>query len=202
MGTQCEKDIPYDPPKQWFAEKVTITPAQKAYTIGDTVWLSFATPDKTLFDTVSNQRLPSNSVKFAFGATLLAKYDAPDNPADGYCTFILPPNVSARYYTAKGGTTTSFYLGCDNALNYNVKIGIVFKYKGYYVFDMGTRSSLEPCANQTNPYPFSSILFTFDAAGTNKDVYLAIPESYRNEFPVGFTERGLDLKVVYAFKVQ
>src|SRR5205809_7896784 len=105
MGTQCYKNIPYDPPpKQSFAENVTITPSQKIYNIGDTVWLGFSTSDKSLFDTISNGRLPSNSIKFKFGAELLAKYDSPDNPAGGYCNFILPPNVSANYFTTKGGT--------------------------------------------------------------------------------------------------
>lgn len=202
MGTQCVKEIPYNHPKQWFAEKITITPSQKTYNIGDTVWLSFSTLDKTLFDTVSHRRLPSTSVKFKFGAALLAKYNAPDNPTDGYCNFILPPNIAATYFTTNGGTSISFYLGCDNSPNYNISIGVVLKYKGYYVFDMSARSAVEPCINQSNPYPSSSILFTFDVNDTNKDVYLAIPASSRNEYPVGITERQLDLKVAYAFKVQ
>jgi hypothetical protein len=196
-----EFDLDNDPPEQSFAEKVSLTPAQKFYKIGDTIWLNFVTPDKTLFDTISKQRLPTNAVKFRFGTYLLAKYETPDNPAEGYCHFILPSNITANNSTTKEGTTTSFYLGCDNSSNYNASIGIVLKYKGYYVIDMFGGSPIEPCANQSNPYRNSGISFSFDVNDTNKDVYLTIPASFRND-TAGHTERWLDRKFAYALKVQ
>ncbi len=93
-------------------------------------------------------------------------------------------------------------MGCDNLPNYNIKIGVVLKYKGFYILDMSTRSMIEPCSGQTNPYPSSSILFTFNVTDSNKDVFLAIPASARSEYPIGLTERQLDAKVAFALRVQ
>lgn len=202
MGTQCDKEVDYISPKQSFAEKANLSPVRKLYSINDTIWVEFNTSSKTLFDTISNQRLTSDAVKFKFGAALLAKYDTPDNPSGGYCDFILPGNVSASFVSTRSGTTTSFDVGCNNAPNYNIKIGVVLKHKGYYNLDMATRSRIEPCNGQSNPYPSSSILFTFNVTDNNKDVFLTIPASARNEYPSGLTERQLDLKVIYALKVQ
>lgn len=55
-GFQCNKEfIETAPAKELFREKVNLTPARKNYNINDTIWLTFITTDKTLFDTLSNQ---------------------------------------------------------------------------------------------------------------------------------------------------
>lgn len=202
MGTQCNKYDNIEPPKQGFAEKINLSPAQKTYSINDTIWLNFQTPSKTLFDTISNQRLSSSSVKFLFNIALLAKYDYPTVSSGNFCDFILPSNVAPNTRTSQNATATSFEVGCDNAPNYDIKVGVVLRYKGVYILDMSSATPLLPCAGQVNPYPSSYIRFTYNVNDTNKDVYLSIPASARNEYPSGLTERQLDAKVAYAFRVQ
>lgn len=201
MGLQCEKEY-IAPSKQNFLERVSLTPAQKVYNVNDTIWLRYITSNKTFLDTISGQRLPSNTIKFGFGAVLLPKYGTPLNPTDGFCSFILPNNVTAQYVTSQSGTSTYFGINCDNATAYNIQLGVVLKYPGLYVLNLPDGITLEPCANQTNPYTSARVQFIYNLPDCNKEIYLSIPESARQEFPIGFTEGQIDLKVAFALKVQ
>lgn len=202
MGLQCEKDTDYISPKQRFLETVSLKPARKIYNINDTIWLRYITSNKTFLDTISGKRLPTNTIKFNFGATLLPKYGTPTNPSDGYCNFILPTNTRAQYVTDESGTATLFDIDCDGSSNYELAIGVVLKYKGIYVLNLPDGITLQACANQTNPYTSATLQFIYNLADCNKDVYLSIPESSRQEFPVGFTEAQIGYKVAYALEVQ
>ncbi len=201
IGFQCEKDY-IDPPRQRFLEKVNLAPAQKLYNVNDTIWLKYTTTNKTFLDTISGRRLPTNNIKFSFGATLLPKYQTPLNPTDGFCKFILPNNVTAQYITNQSGTSTYFTVDCDNTSAYNIQLGIVLKYQGIYVLNLPDGITLEPCTNQTNPYPSARVQFIYDLPDCNNDVYLSIPATARQEFPIGFTEAQINFKVAYALKVQ
>ena len=143
-----------------------------------------------------------NTIKFGFGSVLLPKYGTPTNPSDGYCSFILPTNVTPNYYTSQSGTSVFFEVSCDNSLLYNIRIGVVLKYKGLYVLNLPDGITLEPCANETNPYPRSGLQFFYNLADCNSDVYLSIPLASRKEFPVGFTEGQILYKVAFALQVQ
>lgn len=202
MGTQCRKDVEYPSPKHCFKEKVQLTPAKKLYNVGDTIWISLTTPDQSLFDTVTNQRVSTAGSGFLFGASLLAKYETPSNPPDGYCNFILPTGVSATTLTTQSGTFTRFRVGCDNASNYSTRIGVVLNHQGTYIIDMATASTVEPCNAQATRVPPPYLRLVFDLADTNKDVYQAIPVQNRNEFPAAYMESWLDAKVAFALKVE
>jgi len=200
IGTQCNKDIDYELPKQDFAEKVTLSPSRKVYNVGDTIWLNFTKQDKTLYDALSNQQLPSYMIKFLFGATLVSLYDTPQNPSTSLFDFAVPTGVTASISSNISTSSAYWFLGCDNTVNYNARLGVIPKFQGIYLLEVSfRRSDIEKCSNQTNPYPRSSILFTFDVPDTNKDIYITIPQSERND---PLYERQIDAKVGYAFKVQ
>ncbi len=201
MGNECRKNDVM-PAKQNFLEMVNLTSAKKVYSVKDTIWLNYITSSKTFLDTISKQRLPTNMLRFGFGATLLPKYGTPTNPADGFCSFILPGNATAQNVTNSSGTAAYFNIECDSSSTYNIKMGVVLKYQGIYVLNLPDGITLQACTNQTNPYPSARVQFIYNLADCNKDVYLSIPASLRQENPVGFTESQIDAKVAYAFKVQ
>ncbi|MHA4847642.1 hypothetical protein ACX0G7_25980 [Flavitalea antarctica] len=200
-GFQCDKEEPA-PPKQSFVERMALTPAKKVYHIGDTLWLKFITSDKTLLDTISNQRLSSSSLKIFFGASVVPLFQTPADPVDGYCNFITPANTVADLRTSKYGTIVSFDVGCDNATSYDVQIGIILKYSGFYALRLPDWAELKVCRNVVNPYPAASLLFRYDLTDLNNDVYNTIPSSARRDFPNGFNELLINLKAAYAFHVQ
>ena len=201
MATQCSKeDVPAA--RQQFSDKVNISPYKKHYNVNDTLWINYTTSSKTFFDSVSNRRLPTNTIKFRFGAVLLPKYGTPSNPSDGFCSFILPSNITLNYYTSQSGTSVFFEVGCDNSIQYNIKIGVILKYQGIYVLNLLDAITLEPCINETNPYPRARVQFFYNLAYCNSDVYLSIPSTSRQEFPVGFTEGQIRNKVAFALQVQ
>ena len=200
MAFQCKKEVYTDPPKQDFLEKIKLSPAKKVYNIGDTIWISFTTQDKSLYDAISNQRLPTHAVRFLFGATLIPLDNTPLNPLGSLGDFIVSNGLTANIFSNPSGSSISWYLGCDNSQRYDIRLGVSVKYQGTYLLEVSfRRSDIEPCSNQNNPYPNSSILFTFDLPDTNKDVYLTIPQSKRID---PLYERQVDSKVGYAFKVQ
>ncbi len=200
MGTQCYKAAP-PPPQQEFHEKVALSPYQKKYNIGDTIWLHYQTNDKTFFDTLSNQRLSTSTLQYLFGAVLYPKYQAPDNPPGGYCTFITSAGAPLPQRTGASATTASFDIDCDAAPKYDVKLGVVLKYTGIYLLQLPGAIPLDACSGQANPYPRANLYFSYNLPDCNKDLYLSIPEDDRKEFPEGITEYGIDIKVSYAFEV-
>lgn len=202
MGTYCNKEYDRIEPKQGFSEKINLSPEQKTYSINDTLWLDFQTADKTLFDTISNQRLSTGTVTFNFTVILIAKYVNPVVPSGVYCDFIHPVNVTSYQQASDYGTATTIEVGCDNAPRYDLKLGIVLKHKGIYVLDIATIKLIEPCDGEVNPYPSAELLFTYNVTDTNKEIYLSIPASERPENPPGFTEKQLDKKLAYTIKVQ
>jgi hypothetical protein len=203
LGFQCHKnDLEPAPIQQSFKEKVNLFPAQKTYNVNDTIWLKFTTTNKTLFDAISNQRLSTDSVRFNFGATLLPKYNTPNN-VSSFCKFITTNNVTPYYDTTLLYSRVSFDVGCDGQPFYNIQLGIVLKYPGIYLLNpTGIAKNLNPCANQTNPYPSSELYFTYDLADCNKDVFLSIPPALREEYPAGAIQRNIDEKYSFALRVQ
>ena len=203
-GFQCNKDIiATEPAKELFREKINLFPFKKTYNINDTIWLTFTTTDKTLFDTLSNQRLPTNGLKFNFRAVILPLYNTPQNISNSFCKFILTNNVVPQYDTTQFNSLIYFDIGCDTQPSYNIQLGLVLKYSGTYLLnlsDVGTK--LQSCNNQNNPYPTSDLRFTYNLLDCNKDVFLSIPPSERPEYPTGFRQAQIDAKISFAFKVQ
>ena len=116
--------------------------------------------------------------------------------------FITPANTVADLKTSKYGTIVSFDIGCDNASSYDVQIGIILKYSGFYGLRLPDWAELKVCRNVVNPYPAASLLFRYDLTDLNNDVYNTIPSSARRDFPNGFNELLINLKAAYAFHVQ
>lgn len=200
MGLQCDKDEYFEPPKQAFKEKITVTPVQKQYRVGDTIWVRFATSDKSLYDTISQQRLPSEKVRFLFGASLIPIHDTPVDPPGGFGDFILPAGTTTTTPRLSYGQSAYWYLGCDNTVRYDAIIGIKLKHTGIYLLQASSViNEIEQCPGQNNPYPGSYVWFTFDVPDTNKDVYLTLPASKRTDPAY---ERILDTKAAYALQVQ
>lgn len=204
FGFQCNKG--YIEPiavKELFMEKVNLFPAKKTYNINDTIWLTFSTTNKTLFDSISNQRLSTSGLKFNFKAIVLPLHNTPTNFSNSYCRFIVTSNVMATYDTTKFNSLVNFDIGCDTLMFYEIKLGLVLKYSGTYLLnlsDIGTK--FKSCGNQINPYPMSDLRFTYNLADCNKDVFLQIPLSERPEYPVGFRQAQIDARISFAFKVQ
>lgn len=204
FGFQCHKyDIEPMPIQQSFREKISLFPAQKIYNVNDTIWLKFTTTDKTLFDTISKQRLSTDLVRFNFGSILIPKYNTPNNISNSFCKFITANNVTPYYDTTQLYSRVSYDVGCDAQPSYNIQLGIVLKYPGIYLLNpSGIARGLQPCANQTNPYPSSELYFTYDLPDCNKDVFLSIPPAHREEYPAGAIQRNIDAKFSFALKVQ
>jgi hypothetical protein len=200
MATQCDKYAGLEVPNHFFIEKVKLSPQRKIYSVNDTIWLDFTTSSKTLFDSITNQRLSSSAIMFQFGVGVLAKYEY-QATSSGFCEFLAQPGVIPSTRTFSEATVTSFEVGCDNASSYNVRLGIVIKVKGYYVLDMSTATQTQPCPGQTDPYSSSYLRFTFDVSDSNKDIYFEIPETVRKEYPTDLTLRQIESKAVFAFKV-
>lgn len=204
MGFKCHKDTgDYIPFKQSFKESINLSPVRKTYNVNDTIWLSFSTTDKSLFDTVSKQRLPTNDIKFKFGCVLLPKYNTPANLSNSFCKFILSNNVVPAYDTTQFGARVFYDVGCDGQFTYTINLGVVLKYPGIYLlnlFDAGVM--LQSCGNQVSPYQSSELRFVYNLLDCNKDVFLSIPAAGRQEFPPGFTEAQIDAKISFAFNVR
>lgn len=196
MSTTCQKDdIAF---KYAFLEEIALSPAQRSYKIGDTLWLEYKNPSKQLYDQNTGQRITADTVSLSFWASLSALYEAPSNPPDGFCDFVSDGAVNVgRFFDAKSTFYTQRF-GCNAANNYDFRVGIVFKQKGLYTLFLGDRTdAVIPCATRKTTFPFASIEFRFKVADTNKDIYLSAPANYRSTF----FEKFFDKKTCYALRV-
>jgi hypothetical protein len=202
MGFHCVQDdtssFPYD-----FIEKVSLSPAQKNYHVGDTLWIQYVNTDNKLFDNKTSQKILADSMSLDFLVALSALYNTVINPRDGFCDYVTPAGIKAQRQS--GVTGNSLYLdpGCTTANNYSFKLGVVFKEKGIFTLDLGSDRLVTPCVNRVQRFPQSPIGFRFDVADGNKDVYLSIPLASRGGKSASrFAERNIDEKKSFALKVE
>lgn len=202
-GFQCSKpDAQVVKAKEAFLEKIDLFPARKAYSVGDTIWIILTTTDKSLYDTISAQRLPASGLGFPFGLILYPKYNTPANPANSYCRFIITPGITAIYDSSQAGASIRFTVGCEAQPFYSIRLGVVLNYPGIYLLTLpDTGRLLQTCSAQVNPYPDAKLQFQYNLADCNKDVYLSIPPASRKDYPEGYSEALLNARIAYAVKV-
>jgi hypothetical protein len=195
MGTTC-RDEPG--PTYRFLEGVDLFPAQKSYTVGDTLWIQYANPEKRLYDQKTSQTIPVDTVSLTFAIGFVPWYDYPVmDPTVGYIDFVGPDGVKS------GGLMETF--GCVAANGYDFKLAVVPKQKGIYSLNLnGAPRDVTACSSRFSGFPYSSIEYYFDLADCNKDVFLSIPPYQRSEArrAKGTLEAEIDQKMVFYFKVE
>lgn len=201
MGTQCNKEngVEY---KYHFVEKLDLSPSQKSYNIGDTIWLTYTNPTKRLFDNLTNTYIFVDTESIIFQIAFNSRYNTPVNPVGGFCDYITANGINAGRSLYDYGTTIYAIYGC-NTNNYDIRIGVVPKQKGIYSLDLpDIPSPLNDCPNRISRFPLSTLEYRLNVADCNKDIYLSIPAASRGESPKGYTESRIDNKQVFIVKVE
>lgn len=101
------------------------------------------------------------------------------------------------------GNSTFMSFGCNAANNYDFKVGVVLKQKGYYslgLFD--NQRSVVGCPNRTTAFPYSTIAYRFNLSDCNMDIFLSIPKNLRIGYATAYPEREIDNKEVFMLKVE
>ena len=201
MGFHCHKeDIP--PPQYDFVETVSLFPAQKNYHVGDTVWIEYVNTDNKLFDRKTSQKVLADSLSFEFLVSLNARFNTVINPQGGFCYYLTPPGFKSEGTSGVFGTGLYLTTGCGADNSYSFKLGIVFKEKGIFTFDLGSNRLVSPCLNRKQKFQVSVIGFKFNIADGNKDIYLSIPLVSRGgKSASGVVERDIDEKKTFALIV-
>lgn len=199
MATTCPRDE-QEQPKYVFHEKFDLLPAQKAYNLGDTIWVEYDNPNKMFFDTLSGQSVPVDSVRLTLWFRYTNRYNGPDSPATGYSDFIQPGPSSGIPATYRGYSTFPFHFGCTPTDPYKFRVGFVPKYTGIFSLDISSQTYLNDCPSRVKAFPYSEVYYSFNVIDANKDVYLTIPPANRRDST--WTLRDIDRKKIYVFAVQ
>jgi len=199
MSTECRKDLIIEY-KYKFLEKVDLYPVQKSYHVGDTLWLQYSNPNHQFYDQVTNQKIFSDTIALIFASAFNSRYEAPVNPIDSLFSLKIE-NALAIGNVYDYGQGVLIATTCP--ASYNFRIGIVPKHTGIYSIDMPViPETLGSCTNNMVSSPFSTIEYRFNLTDCNKDVYLSIPPASRGESIKGYTEKAIDNKQVFVFKVE
>ena len=200
INTECNKNRPAPPVfKYQFEEKVSVTPYQLNYHVGDTIFFELDVPGKKFYDSKSNATVFFDSASFNMGVYINLVYNNPYIGDGPFASFIFPRGVSA-YTTSYSGTTQAFLTtGCSQTADYTVRVGAVLTQKG--VFTIGAFcNSLQNCFNgyATN----AQLRLSLDVPDTHKDFYTALPFD-----EIGKTESNdvlseLDSKIVAVINVE
>ena len=197
MGFQCQKDYPALTPTYEYAEKLMLTPYKKRYAVGDTIWVQFQTADKTLFDKLSGNRIPTDTSFLRVNFNFHRRYPNSTSVelfSDAKVDSALDVNFTPLYTYYN---VLNFKTDCGIS-RYFFKVGFVPKKTGVYSIEPG--GDVSPCPNKLNR-PYSTFKFTFDLADCNKDVWLAIPSQSRGG-ELGFTDVRIDKKEIFVFQVE
>lgn len=200
-GCQCSKDtITYT---YNFVEKIDLFPVQKSYKVGDTIWIQYKNPNKTLFDKLSNKNIPADSISISFTASFNYRYSNYSYSTDGFCNYITAAGINVGRTLGSNGTGIFQEFGCGISNSYDFTIGVVLKQTGIFSLGAGGSSpSVRACINRNSGFPFSTTQYLFNVADCNKDIYLTIPPNSRVETAKGYTERGIDNKELFIIKVE
>jgi len=197
MGFHCYRDYPPIKPTYEFIEKLSLTPYKKTYAVGDTIWVQFQTTDKSLFDKLSGNRIPTDTTYFQVNFNFQKRYPIPytvelfsDTKVDSALDVSFTP-LSNLY------NTLNFKTACSSN-RYFFRVGFIPKKTG--VFSIEPHGIFISCPNKLN-LPYSTFKFTFDLADCNKDVWLSIPAQSRGG-ELGFTDVRIDQKEIFVLKVE
>lgn len=201
IGFQCTEDpIEY---KYNFVEKINLFPTAKSYKVGDTIWLEYVNINKLLFDNRTSKYIAADTVSIEFQISFNSRYNAPVNPAGGFCDYVTTNGLNVGRYLGDFGTGFLFTFGCNNTNNYNFTLGVIPKHKGIYSLDLlGIPRNVGACSNRGSGFPLSTIEYRFNVVDGNKDIFLSIPPNSRGETTGGYTEGKIDNKQVYIIKVE
>lgn len=187
-----------------FLEKLDLHPVQKIYQVGDTIWLEYINSSKMLFDKNTGQKILADNVGIQFQVSYNSRYSKnPVTSSGGLCDFISPVGININRYMGQTGNSALMNFGCNGANNYNFKVGVVLKQKGYYslgLFD--NQRSVFGCSNRIPAFPHSTIAYRFNLADCNKDIYFSIPKDQRMSDATAYPEREIDNKEVFVLKVE
>jgi hypothetical protein len=199
----CQKDmqIPYSL-QHSFSQQINLYPYSKYYKVGDTIWLEVKTNNKTLFDTIHQQKISADSIALGFSVVVTRRYLPGSSTNIHACDFIDTANLNAGFTTTGYNDALYFNFGCNSDTEFSFIVGIVLAHTGIFSFDLG-RNNVSSCfPGGNNSLIFSSIDYKFNLNDCNKDIYLSIPDASRGESVPGYTASLIDQKQVFVFQVQ
>lgn len=199
----CTEPPREDPQLQFkFAGKITVDPLKKSYNLGDTIWLKYSNPGKTLTDIPTGKIMNSDSLALQFKVSFNSIY-APAVQAP-FCRYIAPGASDQGIISGQSGTGFYGLFGCRPPSESDFTLGVIPEKKG--IFGLYLSESLQlvtGCQALSTQFPRSGISYKFDAADGNKDIYLSIPPgTLPEEVPRGALGSWIDEKRVLVIKVE
>jgi hypothetical protein len=200
LKTQCNKDYPAPPGYKYsFQEKVSVTPYQLNYHVGDTVTLQLTIPGKKLFDSKTNTRVLFDSASFNIGVVVNLIFNDPYIGDGPFASFIFRPGVSAYTQTYPGTTQSFITTGCSLSADYVLAVGVVLLQKG--VFSLGIyNNDLKNCF--TGSATSAQLSLSLDVDDTHKSFYHQLPFSSIGKIEDDNVLRSLDVKGLAIINVQ
>jgi hypothetical protein len=204
MAFQCDSNDPEPDEKYKFLEKVDLSPAQKSYNPGDTIWITFDNPDKKLFDVLSAKEVPADSVNLSFSLAFESVSYAPANSQGLFYEVINPGFLDIQQRSTAYGSDLRFSFGNCHNFNPQFRLGLKLKQKGTFLLQLldaqyyGSANSVSFCKARPS-FILASIEYKFSVTDGNKEVYLSGPP--RVESPSGQLARRIDNKTAYVVKV-
>lgn len=196
-GKEYDGTIPEN--KYEFREKVTISPYQLDYNVGDTIWLEVKVPGKKLFDEKTNTRIFFDSASFNTLAQIELLYNNPFVGNGPFASFIFPAGVSAFSNNGGAQTLASITYGCSPSSDYQLRLGIVMIHKGVIGISL-FNSSIQKCF--TDNYQNSKLTYAFDVNDTHKSFYQQLPFSDIGKKPADYVLENLDKKIMVVVNVR
>jgi hypothetical protein len=180
-----------------------MSPYNKQYHIGDTLWISLNTPSKILYDQISGRQIGSDSFLLQFGINMVNRFPiSPYTNPSTYCDFVIPSGFNPVTNNYGTGYLAYFNFGCDNNPGFIFKLGIVVKGAGIFSLELSDRKEIGLCTpNSSTNVTYSQVGYTFNLNDCNKDIYLSIPSSARGNMSSVYEEM-IDKKQFFAFEVQ
>lgn len=195
MAFQCEGPVSPSFPNNTFSEKLVLFPTQKQYKIGDTLWIQYANPTNSFFDTLTQQPITAAGLSFHFNASVTSLHKPPTELDRSFCDYLTAQGFNVDRTITNHGAICDFDVGCGTT-GYDFTTAIILKQEGLFSLSLSDGYQyVWPCPTHT--FPSASITFTFNVVDSNKDVYLLLPASKRDDH---VTEQ-IDKKKAYIINV-
>lgn len=194
MGTQCRRDFITPDPVYKYSEKLSLTPYKKIYSINDTIWVQFHSTDKSLYDELSDQRVPADTA-YLHVMMHYTKHYRIGTTSEFFCNVIVDNNPNPDFtISATNNNDLNFTTACHSD-NFFFRVGFIPIETGIY--SINYRIQTFDCPNKI-VRNHTTTHFTFDLDDCNKDVWLSIPRASRG----GENGSSIDKKETFYFKVQ
>ncbi len=168
MAFQCRRvNLPL---QVEYRDVVQVSPLQKSYNAGDTVFFTYHNPTKMFHRMDLGRDVFVDSFSLAVAIGVNAQYVRGVDTTGGYVGYYADPGQNAPLFPGAGSSAGYLRFDCPDSSGYYFRLAVILKKPGMYLISI-QNEQFYSCPGRFAQTDNGYLIFTLDANDLNEDVF-------------------------------